>query len=217
MAARRFENEPGSENFTQTLGMYNELGKLLRERHGLTVEQFRILLRLCKCDGPLACIELARMMDVPRSSVTMSIKGMAAKGLVRAEIDPKSGRTRKLQVTEHGKIICKQGRAECSEAFAEDISALPQKSQEMLMNMLAVLGDRQGMLQIEGGGLDMIYLVVELCSKSKQFFSRTIRDLGLWEPRHLLRFFTESELSSEKAHHVFQCARIAPSRPLFSR
>ena len=74
---------------------------------GINNGQFSILMSLNRPDPPRIS-DVARLLDMDRTTLTAAIKVLERKGLMKAQADPGDRRTRRLTLTEAGKAILVQ-------------------------------------------------------------------------------------------------------------
>ena len=104
----------------------------LYDRHlaaaGLKGTQFSIVARLR--DGPRAIGDLARELVMDRTTLGRNLRPLERAGLVTLEVDPADRRSRRLAVTERGRVVFEQARPawqaaqlQFEKAFGRDESA----------------------------------------------------------------------------------------------
>ena len=84
----------------------------LYDRHlaaaGLKGTQFSIVARLR--DGPRAIGDLARELVMDRTTLGRNLRPLERAGLVTLEVDPADRRSRRLAVTERGRVVFEEAR-----------------------------------------------------------------------------------------------------------
>jgi DNA-binding MarR family transcriptional regulator len=99
---------------------------------GLTVTQFSILSSLRRADG-ISIGVLADYLLMDATTLTRTLKPLERKDLVIASRDPKDGRTRRLHLTEKGRVLFSEARPSWERAQLQIDTALG-KSETTTLN-----------------------------------------------------------------------------------
>jgi DNA-binding MarR family transcriptional regulator len=89
---------------------------------GMTMAQFGVLNHLCRVGDGQTQVEIARAMQVRKSTMTSTLSGLSAAGLVAILPDAGDRRSKRVQVTEAGRAA----RSAAIAAVAPELRALGQ-------------------------------------------------------------------------------------------
>ncbi len=114
-------------------------------KHGLTLPQFVVLLKLERCGSPMTLGEIADALQLPASSLTSIADRLVARGLAVRDAVPADRRSVALAITDGGRCLVEAVEAE----RRQDLASLLQGSTlEDLSRFVAVLtGIRSGLQQ----------------------------------------------------------------------
>lgn len=100
---------------------------------GIEVKELFVLAEIDEHPHPA---ELALRLSMPKPSVTVYLKHLEAKGLVRREIDPADLRRHRLLVTPAGRKMLSRGLSLLSDAFGIRLGRLSASEQAQLRSLL---------------------------------------------------------------------------------
>ena|SRR5690349_9791159 len=100
---------------------------------GIEVKELFVLAEIDEHPHPA---ELALRLSMPKPSVTVYLKHLEAKGLVRREIDPADLRRHRLLVTPAGRKMLSRGLSLLSDAFGLRLGRLSASEQAQLRSLL---------------------------------------------------------------------------------
>ncbi|WP_018504034.1 MarR family winged helix-turn-helix transcriptional regulator [Parafrankia discariae] len=112
----------------------------LRAGAGLTLPRLKVL-RLVAETGPLRLRDLASAVSVAPRTMTETVDGLEADGLVRRQIDPADRRAILLELTPAGKTTLETGRACASAAVRRFTDGLSADDRATLGRLLAQVRD----------------------------------------------------------------------------
>ena len=73
--------------------------------HGLIAPHFSVLNHLIRVSDGRTPIEMARAFQVPKTSMTHTLKGLEAHGLVELRPNPDDGRSKRVWLTDQGRAL----------------------------------------------------------------------------------------------------------------
>ena len=88
--------------------------------HGLIAPHFSVLNHLARVGDGCTPIEMARAFQVPKTSMTHTIKGLEVHGLIQTRANPQDGRSKRVWLTDAGRAM----RADVIAALGEGFQAL---------------------------------------------------------------------------------------------
>lgn len=91
---------------------------------GLGRAQFPLLETLASAGGGLATSDLARKLDLDRTTLTRILGPLLASGLVARSADPADGRVRRITLTEQGRVQLGAGRLAWRRAQARTLERI---------------------------------------------------------------------------------------------
>ncbi|MBK1787539.1 MarR family winged helix-turn-helix transcriptional regulator [Prauserella cavernicola] len=105
---------------------------------GLETKEFFVLDEVDTCQYPAA---LAAKLMIPKASVTMYLRSLVAKGLVRREIDDQDLRRHRLATTDRGREVRQRALDALAAEFAIIMGRLDQRDRDELRRLLHALLD----------------------------------------------------------------------------
>lgn len=90
------------------IGIIEQLSRTILERHlpdGLIAPHFTVLNHLIRVDDGQTPIAMARAFQVPKTSITHTLKILDARGLVEMRPNPEDGRSKQVWITERGRAL----------------------------------------------------------------------------------------------------------------
>lgn len=105
---------PGWVEFLRAHGeIVHRLDRLMRERHGLTLNEYEVLLQLWLAgEERLRRVDLAERLLITQGGVTRLLAGLEHRGLVERVPCPDDGRVAYASLTEAGRRLAEGARAE---------------------------------------------------------------------------------------------------------
>ncbi|NNE53187.1 MAG: MarR family transcriptional regulator [Sulfitobacter sp.] len=103
------------------IGIIEQLSRAQLEAQlpeGLIAPHFSVLNHLINRGDGAVPIDMARAFQVPKTSMTHTIKGLVAHGLVELRENPKDGRSKTVWLTEKGRRLREETIASLGPAFA---------------------------------------------------------------------------------------------------
>jgi DNA-binding MarR family transcriptional regulator len=103
--------EPPDDIGRQWFEIFNEVGIIAQltrtlfegaQTDGLTLPQFTVLNHLVRLGDGKAPLDIARAFQVPKPSLTNTLAGLEARGLIETRPHPKDGRSKLVHLTEAG-------------------------------------------------------------------------------------------------------------------
>lgn len=88
------------------IGIIHQLGSTLFERglpDNLTMPQFAVLNHFARLGGEHSAVELARIMQVTKATMSSTLARLENKGFVTSTPDPKDGRSRRIAISAAGR------------------------------------------------------------------------------------------------------------------
>lgn len=121
------------------IGIIEQLSRAQLEARlpdGLIAPHFAVLSHLINRGDGAVPIDMARAFQVPKTSMTHTLKGLAAKGYVELRNNPQDGRSKTVWLTDKGRVL----RAETIAQLAPEFGALAQNIDlQLLVDMLPTL------------------------------------------------------------------------------
>ncbi|WP_299656195.1 MarR family winged helix-turn-helix transcriptional regulator [uncultured Tateyamaria sp.] len=105
------------------IGIIEQLSRAILEArlpHGLIAPHFSVLNHLIRVDDGRTPMDMARAFQVPKTSMTHTLKGLEAHGLVETRPNPDDGRSKRVWLTQAGRDL----RAEVIAGLAPDFARL---------------------------------------------------------------------------------------------
>ena len=105
------------------IGILEQLSRAVLEArlpHGLIAPHFTVLNHLTRVGDGRTPIEMARACQVPKTSMTHTIKGLEAHGLGETRANPQDGRSKRVWLTDAGRAV----RADVLQALGADFQEL---------------------------------------------------------------------------------------------
>lgn len=90
------------------IGIIEQLSRAILEARlpkGLIAPHFAVLNHLTRVSDGRTPIEMARAFQVPKTSMTHTIKGLEAHGLVETRANPEDGRSKRVWLTAKGRQV----------------------------------------------------------------------------------------------------------------
>ncbi|WP_299555918.1 MarR family transcriptional regulator [uncultured Tateyamaria sp.] len=128
------------------IGIIEQLSRAILEArlpHGLIAPHFSVLNHLIRVSDGRTPMEMARAFQVPKTSMTHTLKGLEAHGLVETRPNPEDGRSKRVWLTQAGRDL----RAEVIAALGPDFAKLAQEFDvARLVEIRPVLSDLRAYL-----------------------------------------------------------------------
>ena len=105
------------------IGIIEQLSRALLEArlpHGLIAPHFIVLNHLTRVQDGRTPMEMARAFQIPKTSMTHTLKGLEAHGLVEMRANPEDGRSKRVWLTEAGRTL----RADVIASLGPDFAKL---------------------------------------------------------------------------------------------
>lgn len=105
------------------IGIIEQLSRALLEARlpdGLIAPHFGVLSHLMRRGDGATPIDMARAFQVPKTSMTHTLKGLEARGMVQLRPNPEDGRSKQVWLTDRGRQV----RAETIAALAPEFQKL---------------------------------------------------------------------------------------------
>lgn len=109
------------------IGIIEQLSRARLEARlpdGLIAPQFAVLNHLINRGDGAVPIDMARAFQVPKTSMTHTLKGLAAKGYVELRNNPEDGRSKTVWLTSKGRALQREMIAALASASGAMLSAL---------------------------------------------------------------------------------------------
>ena len=103
------------------IGIIEQLSRAVLEARlpdGLIAPHFTVLNHLCRVADGCTPIDMARAFQVPKTSMTHTLKGLEAHGLVELRPNPEDGRSKRVWLTDAGRDLRSQTIVALGEEFA---------------------------------------------------------------------------------------------------
>ncbi|WP_299504198.1 MarR family transcriptional regulator [uncultured Roseobacter sp.] len=134
------------------IGIIEQLSRALLEARlpgGLIAPHFAVINHLIRLGDGRAPIDMARAFQVPKTTMTHTIKGLQAHDLVDVRPNPEDGRSKLVWLTEKGRQMRDQAIAD----LGPDFKRLAQGfDTDRLLNILPVLKDLRAFLDEDRNG-----------------------------------------------------------------
>lgn len=105
------------------IGIIEQLSRAILEArlpNGLIAPHFTVLNHLTRVADGRTPVDMARAFQVPKTSMTHTLKGLEAHGLVELRANPGDGRSKQVWLTDKGRSL----RAEVIDAMGPDLARL---------------------------------------------------------------------------------------------
>ena len=106
--------------FFNEIGIIEQLSRARLEKQlpdGLIAPHFTVLNHLIRVKDGQTPLALARAFQVPKTTMTHTLSGLTARGLVELRPNPKDGRSKCVWLTEDGRSLRNQTIASLAENF----------------------------------------------------------------------------------------------------
>ncbi|MEL6808923.1 MAG: MarR family transcriptional regulator [Pseudomonadota bacterium] len=103
------------------IGIIEQLSRAVLEARlpdGLIAPHFTVLNHLCRVADGRTPVDMARAFQVPKTSMTHTLKGLEAHGLVELRPNPEDGRSKQVWLTDAGRALRSQTIAALGTEFA---------------------------------------------------------------------------------------------------
>ncbi|MEQ3710095.1 MAG: MarR family transcriptional regulator [Tateyamaria sp.] len=93
------------------IGIIEQLSRAILEARlpdGLIAPHFTVLNHLCRVEDGRTPVDMARAFQVPKTSMTHTLKGLEAHGLVELRPNPEDGRSKRVWLTQAGRDLRSQ-------------------------------------------------------------------------------------------------------------
>jgi DNA-binding MarR family transcriptional regulator len=117
---------PIFELFTE-IGIINQLSRARLEARlpdGLIEPHFTVLNHLIRVGNGSTPLKMAQAFQVPKTSLTHTLKGLEARGLIEMRPNPKDGRSKTVWITETGRALRDQVIRDLMPGFMDLLSQL---------------------------------------------------------------------------------------------
>ena len=104
--------QPDPQDYLRIFGFFNEIGIIsqlsralfeARLPDGVTVAHFSVLNHLVRVEDGRTPLEIARAFQVPKTTMTHTLAGLEARGLVAMKPNPRDGRSKCVWLTDAGR------------------------------------------------------------------------------------------------------------------
>lgn len=123
-AAPRAGHDPAALfDLFNEIAIIEQLTRTLLEKHlpvGLIAPHFAVLSHLLRRGDGATPIDMARAFQVPKTSMTHTLKGLEERGMVTLRPNPEDGRSKQVWLTETGRSL----RAKVIEALTPEFQAI---------------------------------------------------------------------------------------------
>lgn len=125
---------PGAAPTALYFQLFNEIGiieqlsrTMFQERlpEGLTVPHFAVVNHLVRVADGRTPVQLATAFQVPKTTMTHTLGGLARRGLVELRPNPRDGRSKRAWLTEAGRAFREEAVASLAPDLEEVARALP--------------------------------------------------------------------------------------------
>ncbi len=124
------------------IGIIEQLSRAQLEARlpdGLIAPQFAVLSHLSNRGDGAVPIDMARAFQVPKTSMTHTLKGLAAKGYIELRENPKDGRSKTVWLTQKGRDLLEDVISRMGPHLVAMMSSLDlEKLAEMLPTLIAL-------------------------------------------------------------------------------
>jgi DNA-binding MarR family transcriptional regulator len=138
--------------FFNEVAIIGQLSGSLFERrlpHGFLVSHFGVLNHLVRMGDGKTPLELARVMQVPKTTMTHTLAGLEKAALVTLQPNPRDGRSKCVTLTDAGRAFRDQAIAR----LAPDLQAIAQSiPPARVAEVMPVLAEIRGWLDAERDG-----------------------------------------------------------------
>ncbi|MEP1355669.1 MAG: MarR family transcriptional regulator [Tateyamaria sp.] len=103
------------------IGIIEQLSRAILEARlpdGLIAPHFTVLNHLCRVEDGRTPVDMARAFQVPKTSMTHTLKGLEAHGLVELRPNPDDGRSKRVWLTQAGRDLRSQTISALGTEFA---------------------------------------------------------------------------------------------------
>jgi DNA-binding MarR family transcriptional regulator len=107
--------------------------------NGLTVPHFSVVNHLVRVADGRTPLQLATAFQVPKTTMTHTLSGLARHGLVELRPNPRDGRSKRVWLTEAGRAFREGAMAALDPDLAEVATILPKGEVEALLPVLVRL------------------------------------------------------------------------------
>lgn len=124
------------------IGILAQLSRALFEARlpeGLTVPHFSVLNHLVRLGDGATPLALARAFQVPKTTMTHTLSGLEARGLVELAPNPRDGRSKLVRLTPAGRRFRDDAIASLAGDLAEVRRRFPRAAVERILPDLAML------------------------------------------------------------------------------
>ena len=104
------------------IGIIEQLSRAILEArlpHGLIAPHFTVLNHLCRVADGRTPMDMARAFQVPKTSMTHTLKGLESHGLVELRPNAEDGRSKRVWLTQAGRALRDQVIADLGPEFAK--------------------------------------------------------------------------------------------------
>lgn len=108
------------------IGIIEQLSRAILEArlpHGLIAPHFGVLNHLTRVSDGRTPMEMARAFQVPKTTMTHTLKGLEQHGLVETRPNPDDGRSKRVWLTDKGRMV----RADTIAGLGPDFSKLAEE------------------------------------------------------------------------------------------
>ena len=109
------------------IGIIGQLSRALFEKRlpdGIILPQFSVLNHLVRLGNTPSPLALARAFQVPKTSMTHTLAGLEARGLIEMRPNPEDGRSKLVHLTEAGRAVRNAAIADLTGAMASFVDEL---------------------------------------------------------------------------------------------
>ena len=121
----------------QTYTLLKQCEDAIFEEHGLTTEQFAVLVSISYIGEPARVTDIARWLERSTNSISMLVDRMVKAGLVRRARDKRDRRVVYVSKTSKGETALGPASLASSECVQKILSPIPYKERLTLLNLLA--------------------------------------------------------------------------------
>jgi DNA-binding MarR family transcriptional regulator len=168
-----------SANFTSMAETMRVARAVLRSSAGVTVEQFRIMGFLCGRVEGASSGEITTVLMTVKSAVSMSVRGLEKMGCVIRAADAQGARTNRLALSSQGEACYRSACSAVMPAISTYLNAAGHSIRETLDHFMVLIAEKAGSEVFVQNEFDMCLAYMEVCSKTRQIFTRTLRGFGL--------------------------------------
>lgn len=148
---------PDDDAVPPTFAVFNEIGILAQlgraafEAHlpdGVLLPHWSVLNHLVRVADGRTPLDLARAFQVPKTTMSHTVAGLASRGLVELRPNPRDGRSKTVWLTEAGRAFRDRGVSAVSVDLEKVVAALPEGDLAALLPVLRRL--REAMDRMRG-------------------------------------------------------------------